>query len=176
MKRRSLDWILHLKMSGIKSSRRSREQGPLQKVWEGRLGVCKPCAVSTNLQNIIGWCMIDIKIRRWWGRLLCTDIVTHDQFDPVWSLKTIFHTIHQFGFQNLDQCQYLNNCTPPLTQQQATHNKIGLMWGEGRGRCAIAHLLTLIPKSFVELWGSLRTLPHLKMEKCRSSWCHVNKL
>ena len=34
-------------------------------------------------------------------------------------------------FYGIDQCQCLNNCapTPPLTQQQSTDNKLGLMLG-----------------------------------------------
>ena len=40
---------------------------------------------------------------------------------------------------NLDQCLY-----PPLKQQQSTDNKLGLMLGQGRGRCEIAQIWTLI--------------------------------
>ena len=45
-----------------------------------------------------------------------------------------------------DQCQYLRNYapTPPLVQQKSTNNKLGLMLGYGRGRWAIAWILTLI--------------------------------
>ena len=40
----------------------------------------------------------------------------------------------------LDKCQYLSKCalTPPLTKQQSTDKKLGLMLGLGRGMCAIA--------------------------------------
>ena len=45
-----------------------------------------------------------------------------------------------------DPCQYVSNCelAPPLTQQQSTDNKLGLMLGRGRGTCALARILTLI--------------------------------
>ena len=42
--------------------------------------------------------------------------------------------------------------TPPLTKQQSTDNKLGLMlgWGgEGRGGCALGQMLTFIQKSFM---------------------------
>ena len=45
-----------------------------------------------------------------------------------------------------DPFQYESNreLTPPLTQQQSTDNKLGLMLGRGRGTCALARILTLI--------------------------------
>lgn len=47
-------------------------------------------------------------------------------------------------------CQYLNNCTltPPLTQQQSLDDKLALMFGEGRSRCAVAKILILIHNRF----------------------------
>ena len=45
----------------------------------------------------------------------------------------------------MDQCQYLSGCapTPPLTQQQSTDNKVGLMLSlPGRDRCAVSQILT----------------------------------
>ena len=48
----------------------------------------------------------------------------------------------------LDQYQDLSSCvpTPPLTQQHLpTDTKLGLKLGEGKGRCAVAQILTLIP-------------------------------
>ena len=34
--------------------------------------------------------------------------------------------------------------TPPLIQQQSTDDKVGLMLGQGRGRCAVVQILTWI--------------------------------
>ena len=50
-----------------------------------------------------------------------------------------------FGTFHSNLCQYLSNCapTPPLTQQQSTDNKQGLMLGQGRSRCAVGQILTL---------------------------------
>ena len=46
-----------------------------------------------------------------------------------------------------DQCLYLSNYAPtlPITQQQSN---LRLMLGKGRGRCAVARILTLIPVNF----------------------------
>ena len=35
--------------------------------------------------------------------------------------------------------------TPPLIEQQSTDDKIGLMLGQGRGRCVVVQILTWIP-------------------------------
>ena len=53
----------------------------------------------------------------------------------------------------LDKCQYLSKCalTPPLTKQQSTDKKLGLMLGLGRGMCAIAQILTLIQACYAEV-------------------------
>ena len=46
----------------------------------------------------------------------------------------------------VDQYQYTSNgCTyPSPNQKHSTDNKLGLMLGYGRGRCAVAKILTLI--------------------------------
>ena len=47
----------------------------------------------------------------------------------------------------MDQCQYLSSCahTPPLTQQQSTDNKVGLMLSlPGRDRCAVSQILRIV--------------------------------
>ena len=61
-----------------------------------------------------------------------------------------FKTGKTFYPKSLDQCWYLSNwaLTPPLTQQQSTDNKLGLMLGEGRGRCEVALVPTLTPAVF----------------------------
>lgn len=50
-----------------------------------------------------------------------------------------------------DPCQYVSNCelTPPLTQQQSTDNKLGLMLGRGYVRTCSD---TDIDPSLVILW------------------------
>ena len=46
----------------------------------------------------------------------------------------------------MDQCQYLSNYapTPPLTLQQSTDNKLGLMLGQGTGRSTVVQRQALI--------------------------------
>ena len=87
------------------------------------------------------------------------------------SERQIFHTLSlEQGFNNLccdkirlsrwssldkkksvtivtmDQCQYLSNYapTPPLTLQQSTDNKLGLMLGQGTGRSTVVQRQALI--------------------------------
>lgn len=46
----------------------------------------------------------------------------------------------------LDQFQHLCNftLTPPLTREQSTDIKFGLLLGEGRGRCVVSQIMRLI--------------------------------
>ena len=44
--------------------------------------------------------------------------------------------------------------TLPLDQQQSTDNKLGLMLGKGKGRSAVAQILTRIPFFSYKLFGS----------------------
>ena len=48
----------------------------------------------------------------------------------------------------MDQHQYLNNYAPPLTNNSQPP-ELGLMLGQGRGRCAVAQTLTLIQKEYL---------------------------
>ena len=56
-----------------------------------------------------------------------------------WTRNSHFETLNL-----LDQCQHLSKCasTPPLIQQQSSDNYLGLNLGKGRGRYAVAQMLT----------------------------------
>ena len=56
-----------------------------------------------------------------------------------WTRNSHFETLNL-----LDRCQHLSKCasTPPLIQQQSSDNYLGLNLGKGRGRYAVAQMLT----------------------------------
>ena len=56
-----------------------------------------------------------------------------------WTRNSHFETLNL-----LDQCQHLSKCasTTPLIQQQSSDNYLGLNLGKGRGRYAVAQMLT----------------------------------
>ena len=51
--------------------------------------------------------------------------------------------------------------TPPLIQQQSTDDKVGLMLGQGRGRCAVVQTLTWISFFSILVFFSSIHFPHL---------------
>ena len=56
-----------------------------------------------------------------------------------WTRNSHFETLNL-----LDRCQHLSKCasTPPLIQQQSSDSYLGLNLGKGRGRYAVAQMLT----------------------------------